>query len=124
MIENAFERVEELKNRLGDLETDGNRIVGQPSKEEAEYKEGVAKFKRKGSAGGIESKAANTGNEANGGFAVLEELDRNIIQILRRSNPMRSLYDVITVGTPNYKSLANRGCAGSGCRCLTPHGMW
>ncbi|WP_421680545.1 phage major capsid protein [Stenotrophomonas bentonitica] len=113
-IENALERVEELKNRLDDVETKGNRIVGQPSKEEAEYKEGFAKFMRKGDAGGIESKAVNTGNDADGGFAVPEELDRNIIQILRKSNPMRSVCNVITVGTPDYKKLANLGGAGSG----------
>lgn len=113
-IEPILEKFDELKSRLDDVETKGNRIAGQPSAEDTEYKAGFGKFMRKGDAGGIESKAVNTGTDADGGFAVPEELDRNIIEILRKTNPMRSVCKVITVGTPNYSKLANLGGAGSG----------
>ncbi|MGG6879646.1 UNVERIFIED_CONTAM: phage major capsid protein, partial [Pseudomonas aeruginosa] len=60
------------------------------------------------------AKALQIGVDADGGYAVPEELDRNIIELLRDESPMRQVCNQIFVGTPDYKRLANLGGAGSG----------
>lgn len=79
-----------------------------------EYKEGFAAFMRKGDASKIETKAVNTGNDASGGFAVPEELDRSILELERDMSPMRQVCNVMSVSTPDYKKLVNVGGAASG----------
>lgn len=80
----------------------------------AEYKDGFLSFMRKGDASKIETKAINTGTDADGGFAVPEELDRSILEIERDMSPMRQVCNVMSVSTPDYKKLVNVGGAGSG----------
>lgn len=80
----------------------------------AEYKDGFLSFLRKGDASKIETKAVNTGADADGGFAVPEELDRAILEIERDMSPMRQVCNVMSVSTPDYKKLVNVGGAGSG----------
>jgi HK97 family phage major capsid protein len=74
-------------------------------------------FVRKGKDDGLaelQQKALQTTVEADGGYAVPEELDRSIIELLRDESPMRSVCNQITVSTPDYKRLVNLGGAGSG----------
>tara|TARA_B100001063_G_scaffold247320_1_gene292616 strand:+ start:9867 stop:11054 length:1188 start_codon:yes stop_codon:yes gene_type:complete len=80
----------------------------------AEYKEGFLKFMRKGDSSSIETKAVNTGSDADGGFAVPEELDRSILELERDMSPMRQVCHQITISTADYKKLVNKGGAGSG----------
>lgn len=77
---------------------------------QAEYKKAFSEFMRKGDDDGLaelEAKAYNLTTPADGGFAVPEELDRNILDLLVDISPIRGIANVITVGSSNYKKLVN-----------------
>lgn len=115
-VESLNEKLTELESVKKDLET-LQKQQNRPGVTDAaakEYKEGFLKFMRKGDATAIETKAVNTGTDADGGFAVPEELDRSILELERDMSPMRQVCNQITVSTPDYKKLVNLGGAGSG----------
>ena len=62
----------------------------------------------------LEQKALSLGTGEDGGFGVPEEVDRNIIQLERDMSVMRTLANVIQVGSEDYKRLVNIGGGGSG----------
>lgn len=103
----------ELRKQVEALETKGSRPGAVGATDKA-YSEGFQKFVRKGDASAIETKAVNTESDADGGYAVPEELDRTILQLLGDETPMRAVCGHITVGTDGYKKLVNVGGAGSG----------
>ncbi|HCT9735498.1 TPA: phage major capsid protein, partial [Morganella morganii] len=81
------------------------------------HKSAFELFVRKGKDDGLaelEQKAMQIGSDPDGGYAVPEELDRNIISALRDEVIMRQECNVVSVGTPNYKRLVNMGGTGSG----------
>lgn len=87
------------------------------NKDVAEHKSAFELFVRKGKDDGLaelEQKAMQIGSDPDGGYAVPEELDRNIISALRDEVIMRQECNVVSVGTPNYKRLVNMGGTGSG----------
>lgn len=76
----------------------------------AEHKAAFMEFLRKGNDEGLaelQTKAYNITTPADGGFAVPEELDRNILDLLVDISPIRGIANVITVGSSNYKKLVN-----------------
>lgn len=76
----------------------------------AEHKAAFGEFLRKGTDDGLaelQTKAYNITTPADGGFAVPEELDRNILDLLVDISPIRGIANVITVGSSNYKKLVN-----------------
>lgn len=82
-----------------------------------EHKTAFDGYLRKGREEGLrelEQKALNLGTGEDGGFGVPEELDRNIIQLERDLSVMRTLANVIQVGSEEYKRLVNIGGGGSG----------
>ncbi len=82
-----------------------------------DHKAAFGQFVRKGSESGLrdlEQKALSTTVDVDGGFAVPEELDRNIIQLEHDMSPMRQVCGHITISTPDYKRLVSLGGAGSG----------
>ncbi|EPC4488933.1 phage major capsid protein [Serratia liquefaciens] len=90
---------------------------GTQSKTANEHKAGFMQFMRKGQEDGLrelEQKALQTGVDADGGYAVPEELDRSLLDILKDSVVMRQEASIITVGTSDYKKLVNLHGAGSG----------
>lgn len=90
---------------------------GAPSKEASAHKTAFMNFIRKGKDDGLaelQQKALQTTVDADGGYAVPEELDRTVLELLRNESPMRQVCDQITVSTPDYKKLVNLGGAGSG----------
>jgi len=62
----------------------------------------------------LTTKAFDSGSSHGGSYAIPEQLDKRIIELLRSESPMRSVCDQITVGTPNYRRLVNIGGAASG----------
>ena len=87
------------------------------SKEAKEHKEAFNRFLRKGDEKGLaelEQKALSTGTDADGGYAVPEELDRSLIELQRDAVIMRQESNVISVGTSEYKKLVNLHGASSG----------
>lgn len=121
------EQVETLNEKLGQLDdmksalekelAGMKRPDGTGTKAASEHKSAFMQFLRKGidtGLGELQAKALQIGVDADGGYAVPEELDRNIIELLRDESPMRQVCNQIFVGTPDYKRLANLGGAGSG----------
>lgn len=114
-------KLTELDQLKADLEAslkDANRPDKPGGKKEVtEHKVAFESFIRKGREDGLrelEQKALNTTTDADGGYAVPEELDRNILELLKDESPMRQVCSQITVSTPDYKKLVNLGGAGSG----------
>ena len=110
-LETAIKGFEET---IAEIQKKANRTPRPDDSVDPEYTKGFRDFMRKGDASIIGTKAVNTGTDTDGGFAVPEELDRNLIELLRKDVPMRSVCKVITVGTADYKKLANLGGAASG----------
>lgn len=104
----------ELKATLDDVEKKLNRpaAAGETDPAKAEHKAAFGKFLRKGiddGLGELQQKAYNITTDADGGYAVPEELDRDILELMRDISPMREVCNVITVGSSDYKKLANKG---------------
>lgn len=106
-----------LKSELEKELANAKRPSGTKGKEVSEHKAAFMQFVRKGKDDGLgelQAKALQTTVEADGGYAVPEELDRAILELLRNESPMRQVCSQITVSTPDYKKLINLGGAGSG----------
>ncbi|MBU9866811.1 phage major capsid protein [Rahnella aceris] len=106
----------ELENELKSAKRPGGgtRVGTKAAKEHSAAFEG---FVRKGKDDGLadlERKAMETDSDPDGGYAVPEELDRNIIKILANDVVMRSVSTVIAVGSPAYKRLVDLGGISSG----------
>ncbi len=116
-LDESIAFIEKLKKELEEEIKKSKRPDAQKSNEVSEHKKAFFQFIRKGidtGLGDLQAKALQTTTDADGGFAVPEELDRNIIQLLRDESPMRQVCSQITVGTPEYRKLVNLGGAGSG----------
>lgn len=103
-----------LEKELLELKRPGG---GGNSKAVSEHKAAFLSFVRKGKEDGLaelQQKALQTTVESDGGFAVPEELDRTILELLRDESPMRQVCGQMTIGTADYKKLVNLGGAGSG----------
>ena len=113
-------KLTELDQLKADLEKSlksANRPGRVGGEEASEHKAAFESFVRKGREDGLrelEQKALQTGADDDGGFAVPEELDRNILELLRNESPMRQVCNQVTVSTPDFKKLVNLGGAGSG----------
>ncbi|WP_233451334.1 phage major capsid protein [Pseudomonas monteilii] len=109
--------LDELKSALEKELADLKRPDGTGTKAASEHKTAFMQYVRKGAntdLGDLQEKALQIGVEADGGYAVPEELDRSVIELLRDASPMRQVCNQITVGTPNYSRLASLGGSGSG----------
>ncbi len=90
---------------------------GAPNKDAAEHKAAFMTFIRKGKDDGLlelQQKALQVGSDADGGYAVPEELDRTILDLLQDEVVMRQEATVISLGGSDYKKLVNLGGTSSG----------
>jgi HK97 family phage major capsid protein len=108
------EEVSKLQARIDELEKKGNRFNGNQANEQealkAEHKAAFVRWMRKGKEDGLrdlERKALNVTTDAEGGYAVPENLDRTVLNLLKNVSPMRQLANVITIGGGDYKKLVN-----------------
>lgn len=116
-LNGKLSELDELKSQLEKELAGVKRPGAAGGKEVSEHKNAFMQFIRKGKEDGLpelQQKALQTTVEADGGFAVPEELDRSILELLRDVSPMRQVCSQITVSTPDYKKLVNLGGAGSG----------
>jgi len=60
---------------------------------------------RKGGEGATEVKAASMATPAKGGLAVPQEIDAVIDRVLRGASPIRSIAQVVDIGSANYRKL-------------------
>lgn len=109
-LEKQLEEVYKKLNRPGGTGDDGNEDIVAHTK-------AFGDFLRKGSDAGLEDleqKALNVGTDADGGYAVPDELDRNILTLLHDESPMRQVCAVAQIGGATYKKLVSVGGAASG----------
>lgn len=120
-VETLNGKLTELDQLKSDLEAELKALKrpggGTESKAATEHKSAFMQFVRKGQEDGLrelEQKALQTGVDADGGYAVPEELDRTLLDILKNQVVMRQEANVITVGGSDYKKLVNLHGAASG----------
>ena len=119
-MSDAMSRIEAEKQAL---EARVNKIglsgagEGKGDDAKAEHKSAYMKWLRKGVDSGLaelEAKALNITTDADGGYAVPEEIDRDIQQTLLGISPVRSVATVRQISTSDYKKLVSRRGAASG----------
>ena len=115
-VGSAEAEIARLSKELDEVAKKANRpgAAGNDEKAhiEAEHKAGWLKWIRKGDdAGlsGLEAKAISVGTQADGGYAVPVEQDREILRLLREQSPMRQVCRVVTIGTEDFRKLVNLG---------------
>ena len=117
-ITSQIAELESLKSQIEALEKKTNRPGSTGFSSEAqEHKEAFGAFMRKGLDAGLaelQAKALNITADADGGFAVPEELDRSIGSLLRNSTPMREICNVVQMGGAEYKKLMSLAGSTSG----------
>lgn len=120
-VETLNGKLSELENLKSDLEKELLELKrpagGAQNKLATEHKEAFVGFLRKGREDGLrelERKALQVGVDEDGGYAVPEELDRTILNLLEDEVVMRQEATTITVGGANYKKLVNLGGTASG----------
>lgn len=98
----SIKQIEKLSKRPG--------TGGDVDPVRAEHKQAFGKFIRKGDdsgLGALQQKAYNVTTDADGGYAVPEELDRDILGLMVDVSPIREIANVRTVSTSDYKKLVN-----------------
>ncbi|MEK8399340.1 phage major capsid protein [Escherichia coli] len=117
-LNGKLSELDELKSALEEELKQVKRPAGGPqSKAASEHKTAFIGFVRKGKDDGLrelERKALQVGVDEDGGYAVPEELDRTILNLLKDEVVMRQEATTITVGGANYKKLVNLGGTASG----------
>ena len=120
------EKTNQLNEKLGEIdqlkadlekELKSAKRPGVPKGDIEAHKKAFMQFVRKGVDDGLadlQQKAVQVAVEADGGYAVPEELDRTLLEILKDESPMRRVCNSITIGTSDYKKLVSLGGAGSG----------
>lgn len=129
-LEASFDavRAQALEAELAQLrgEVEGLRVRLQPARRpaldgaKADVHEGTQRrafvdgFLRKGLEAGIEAKSFNITNPAEGGLAVPREIDALIEATLRDISPIRSVAQVVKVGSSGYRKLVSLNNVASG----------
>ncbi|MCX4027931.1 phage major capsid protein [Spartinivicinus marinus] len=118
-INDKLSELEKLKGQFEELETKANRPGSTfgGKQQNAEYEKAFDQFVRKGKTDQIDdlkTKTMQTSNDEDGGYAVPEQLDRQIIDFGRDQVVMRSVCSSQTLSTPDLKKLRKDGRATSG----------
>lgn len=131
-LDGKLDDVEKAKASIAELQTGNDELRAEleelakrsvaglasgDSPETAEHAMAFNRFMRSGRTDDLaelQLKALSVGVESDGGYAVPELVDTNIIELERRVNVMRQVSAQITVSTPDYKKLVNRGGAAGG----------
>ncbi|AUV33074.1 phage major capsid protein [Escherichia coli] len=117
-LNGKLSELDELKSALEEeLKQVKRPTGGSQSKAASEHKTAFIGFMRKGKDDELrelERKALQVGVDEDGGYAVPEELDRTILNLLKDEVVMRQEATTITVGGANYKKLVNLGGTASG----------
>ena len=104
--------VDEVKARLERVSRAAARPVLGDGRESAEAKGFVDNYLRQGSEAEIKAVSGETPGE--GGYAVPQEIDARIASELKEISPIRSLAQVVQVGTSGYRKLVATGGTASG----------
>jgi HK97 family phage major capsid protein len=118
LVEDAAERKELLEELQAKLNTPGVIAAGNKADEDALEKQkmdDIALYMKEGEEA-LRSKGTDlqASTDSQGGFAVPEELRRQIILLEHESSPIRQVVDVRTSETSDVKQLVSTGGAASG----------
>ncbi len=106
-------QVDELKSTVSDLETKLNRPgMGGGTARVSDAETKMVNFLRTGD--GLEQKEMTIGNATSGGHSVPEEIDRVLQDQLVEISPVRSVANVVTTMSSDYKKLIGTRGASSG----------
>ncbi|MGF1549200.1 MAG: phage major capsid protein [Sphingomonadaceae bacterium] len=108
------EEMEALKAEMAALRRqvdDAAVAAGRPALDgaKAESTPFVERYLRKGLEAGVELKAVVSEPEGLGGYAVPQEIDERIERTLKEISPIRSIANVVKVGTAGYRKLVAAG---------------
>jgi HK97 family phage major capsid protein len=110
--------VEALKSELGALRRQvverGRPALAGAVTADAGRSAFADQYLRKGFESGLETKRLSVGNTAEGGFAVPREIDQMIESTLKSVSPIRTVANVVKVGSANYRKLVAIGGVASG----------
>lgn len=114
-VDNINAAISTLEATIKAMEDKINRAeFGNPGtpedKARAEYRAGFNAFARRGD---IQA-SLSVGSDPDGGYSVPIEVDKEILQLERNEVTMRRLAKIVTLGTPNYSKIVNKGGATSG----------
>jgi HK97 family phage major capsid protein len=105
-------QVSELEKKAGRIPQGSN-----VSREVEDHAKAYGEFLRKGTTDNLaelQSKALAIGTDADGGYAVPEQLDRDILALMKEVSPMRQACNVVTIGGATYRKLVDIGGTTSG----------
>jgi HK97 family phage major capsid protein len=123
-LKKELEALQKSLKRKGSATAGGGEDGGDDPKAEAKAKHRKT-YDRHLRKGGFESdleeletelglKGVSVGSNADGGYAVPDELDRNIVRVEADNTPMRDLATVMQVSNETYEKLVSLGGAASG----------
>ena len=122
--EKANTAITEMQERLKQIELKANRPrsggADQADPAKVEHKEAFLNWMRRPADTeakqrlALAQKAITTTSDSAGGYAVPEELDREIAQRVLDISPVRQVARVIQIGSAEYRKLVNRKGAGYG----------
>ena len=117
-IEKELDKLEDLKKDIEDVAKKSQRKKSNEESDEVlEHKQAYRDFLVKGQEEGLselQAKALSAGTDADGGYAVPENVDRMIMQIEKDANPMRGLCNQVSIGVSEWKKLVSNNGAASG----------
>ena len=116
------ERLDAIQAQLDELSKKAARphdgFAGESKGErDTEYKTAFTAYMKKGDVSGFDelrTKDVQIGVDADGGYAVPEELDRTILKLMKDQSPMRRVCNTMTIGGVEYRQLVNTGGTTSG----------
>ena len=104
--------VEEVKSRLDRVARTGRPALGGSAAGSVEVKSFVDGYLRQGRE--AELKSLSGAVLADGGYAVPRAIDEKIAGVLKKLSPLRSVAQVVQVGTAGYRKLVMTSGAASG----------
>jgi HK97 family phage major capsid protein len=125
-LEASFEALERDEDQLGRLREEMAQLKGRIDAQaiaggrpalsgaRAGGSPFVESYLRRGLESGVELKALAGTTDAAGGYAVPEEIDSEIARLLTSISPIRSIANVVRVGTAGYRKLVTAGGTPSG----------
>lgn len=115
----AKTELEQLEARMNAKGLMGGAASAGQDADQVAYKIAFfSQFVRKGNDGpelkALQAKAVQIGVPADGGLAVPRLVEQQIEMLMRDLSPIRSIANVVTVGTSDYRKLVRTGKAGTG----------
>ena len=116
-VERISKALSEQKSALDRLALAGARPQIAPAREDAENKQAILSYMRKGDASALhalERKGLNAGVDAEGGYLAPEPTERVIAAAVRDISPIRQIAAVREIGTSSFKKPVSLGGGAAG----------